>query len=143
MTATIPLALLNQVPAAPFDWLIPGMLVEKVIELIRSLPKAIRTKLVPAPEFAAKAITIAASGCSGSSVLETIASQLGKLIGEIIPVSSFDTKSLPPHLVMNIRVVDTAGKTVAMGRDLIALRGQLGIQARGKFCRPSASGIYS
>ena len=49
VTAVIPLALLNQVPAAPFDWLVPGMLAEKVTELIRTLPKPIRTKLVPAP----------------------------------------------------------------------------------------------
>ena len=56
VTANIPLSVLNQVPASPFDWLVRGWLSEKVVELIRTLPKVIRTKLVPAPESAYKAL---------------------------------------------------------------------------------------
>jgi ATP-dependent helicase HrpA len=173
VTATVPLALLNQVPPGPFEWLVPGMLEEKVTELIRSLPKAIRTKLVPAPEFAGKAIfalapspgtpgegrgggrpvgppfrTTEASqitpppqpspGVPGEGVrrtpfLETVAHQLGKLIGEVIPKAAFDVEQLPSYLRMNFRIVDEAGKTVAMGRDLQAIRSKLGIKARESF----------
>jgi ATP-dependent helicase HrpA len=133
ITANIPLAILNQVPAAPFDWLVPGWLSEKVVELIRTLPKAIRTKLVPAPESAQKAIAGIAPGDRAAPFLAVIAHQLGKLIGEVIPLQSFDLTDIPQWLRMHFRIIDANGKTISMGRDLSALRAQLGIQARESF----------
>jgi ATP-dependent helicase HrpA len=133
ISATIPLALLNQVPAGPFEWLVPAMLGEKMVELIRSLPKAIRTRLVPAPEFAAKAQAAIGGGPSSAPFLDVIAHQLGKFIGEVIPTQAFDLDDLPHYLRMNFRIVDEAGKTVAMGRDLQAIRAKLGIKARDSF----------
>jgi ATP-dependent helicase HrpA len=133
VTATIPLALLNQVPAGPFEWLVPGWLHEKVVELIRTLPRPIRTRLVPAPEAAAKAIAGTAGAGRSAPFYEAIAHQLGKIIGEVVPPSLFDVAALPPFLRMNFRVVDGGGKTVASGRDLVQLRAQLGVQARESF----------
>ncbi len=49
----MPLALINQVDAARCEWLIPGLLAEKVAQLIKTLPQKIRRHLVPVPEFAA------------------------------------------------------------------------------------------
>ncbi|GAE74397.1 ATP-dependent helicase [Cutibacterium acnes JCM 18918] len=57
VTVTIPLALLNQVPTAPFSWQVPGLRTELATELIRALPKRIRTQLVPAPDRARAALT--------------------------------------------------------------------------------------
>ena len=57
VTVTIPLALLNQVPTAPFSWQVPGLRTELATELIRALPKSIRTQLVPAPDRARAALT--------------------------------------------------------------------------------------
>ena len=50
VTVTVPLETLNQVQAEPLAWLVPGLLEEKVLALIRSLPKALRTRFVPAPK---------------------------------------------------------------------------------------------
>jgi ATP-dependent helicase HrpA len=174
ITANVPLAILNQLPAGPFDWLVPGWLEEKVIELIRTLPKAIRTKLVPAPDAAAKALAAIRSSLPSSTFdvqrstfelkrtsnfelrtsnvevnlanlpgetdfdrsapfLAVIAHQLGKLIGETIPLGSFDVAALPNWLKMNFRILDAAGKSIAMGRDLVALRNELGVKARESF----------
>ncbi|HSV16624.1 MAG TPA: DUF3418 domain-containing protein, partial [Tepidisphaeraceae bacterium] len=133
ITATIPLALLNQVPAGPFEWLVPGMLGEKIVALIRSLPKGVRTRLVPAPEFAAKAQAAIGGGSPSAPFLDVVAHQLGKFIDEVIPTQAFDLKDLPHYLRMNFRIVDEAGKTVAMGRDLQAIRARLGIKARESF----------
>ena len=52
----IPLSLLNQLDPAPFSWQVPGLRLELATELIRSLPKAVRRNLVPAPEFADRAL---------------------------------------------------------------------------------------
>ena len=62
-----------------------------------------------------------------------IAHQLGKLIGQVITKQSFDAEAIPRHLKMNFRIVDTAGKTVASGRDLAIIRAQLGIKAKESF----------
>ncbi len=133
VTATIPLALLNQVPAGPFEWLIPGWLHEKVVELIRTLPKAVRVRLVPAPEAAARAVAGTAGAGRAAPFFEAIAHQLGKIVGEVIPPSAFDLAGLPPFLRMHFRVTDAAGKVVASGRDLGLLRAQLGVKARESF----------
>jgi ATP-dependent helicase HrpA len=54
VTLTVPLAQLNQIPAARCEWLVPGLLKEKVVQLVKTLPQKIRAKLVPVPEFAAE-----------------------------------------------------------------------------------------
>ena len=56
VTVTVPLEALNQVEAEPLAWLVPGLLEEKVLAMIRSLPKALRTRFVPAPEAAKRAM---------------------------------------------------------------------------------------
>ncbi len=133
ISVLIPLALLNQVPAVPFDWLVPGMLHEKIVALIRSLPRGLRTKLVPAPEMASKVIATLKSGYQQAPFYEVVAHQLGKLIGEVIHPSTFDLSQIENFLKMTFRVVDENSKTVASGRDLNALRSELGIKARESF----------
>ena len=133
VTATVPLALLNQVPAGPFEWLVPGLLHEKVVELIRTLPRSIRTRLVPAPDSAAKAVAGTAGAGRAAPFYDAVAFQLGKVIGETIPPSLFDVAALPKYLRMHFRVVDAGGKVVAAGRDLVQLRTQLGVKAREQF----------
>ena len=133
VTVTIPLALLNQVPAGPFEWLVPGWLHEKVVELIRTLPKAVRTRLVPAPDAAAKAVAGTAGAGRSAPFYDAIAFQLGKIVGEVIPPSAFDVEAVPKFLRMHFRVTDAAGKAVASGRDLVQLRAQLGVKARESF----------
>jgi ATP-dependent helicase HrpA len=133
ISAIVPLAILNQLPAAPFDWLVPGMLHEKIVELIRTLPKAMRTRLVPAPDAAAKVIATLKPGYQQAPFLEVVAHQLGKLIGEVIHPNSFDLTQLPNYLRVTFRIVDEGGKIIAAGRDIGALRTQLGVKARESF----------
>ena len=49
VTATVPLGVLNQLDADPFEWLVPGWLEEKVAALIKALPKELRVQFVPVP----------------------------------------------------------------------------------------------
>ncbi len=131
VTVTIPLAALNQVPAERFEWLVPGLLREKVIALMKSMPKALRVRFVPVPEHADRAI--AALRLSAPSLLNELAYALGKMIGEPMDRNAFAPQDIDPYLRTNFRIVDDNGEEVLVSRDLDAIRRRLGIEARKTF----------
>ena len=137
VTVTIPLAALNQVPADQFEWLVPGLLREKIISLMKTMPKALRVKFVPVPEHADQAL--AALRLSDPSLHDALAYALGKQIGEPMDRSAFAPSELPAYLFTNFRIVDDAGEVVLSGRDLDALRRKLGVEARKTFQQPHQS----
>jgi ATP-dependent helicase HrpA len=131
VTVTIPLAALNQMPEEPFDWLVPGLLREKVLQLIRSLPKAVRVNYVPAPDYADKAMEALEFG--RGSLFDALATVLGKFTGLPVRADDFDRSELSDFLRMNFRIVDQHGKQIATGRDLAEIRRKLGLAARATF----------
>ena len=133
VTALVPLAALNQLPAEAFEWLVPGYLPEKLVALIRSMPKPLRVQFIPAPEVAQAAATAMPFG--HGSLLDAFALALGKRAGMQLARTVFDLNALPDHLRMNFRVADASGKTVAAGRDLEEIRRRLGVKARESFAR--------
>ncbi|MCA8989531.1 MAG: ATP-dependent RNA helicase HrpA, partial [Planctomycetaceae bacterium] len=102
------------------DWLVPGLVEEKITALIKSLPKSLRTKLVPAPDTAREVAQ--KIGFGTGPFLAVVAGELSRIAGELVTVDHFDIESLPDHLRMNIRVVDLAGKLLAKGRVLPLLQ---------------------
>jgi ATP-dependent helicase HrpA len=133
VTVTVPLALLNQVPAERFEWLVPGLFLEKITALIKSLPKNLRVNFVPAPDHAQAAYETLKPG--DGSLLDALAMFLGKQSGIKVPPEAFDPSTLLDHLHMNYRIVDEAGKQLAMGRDLNELRRKLGVQVKTTFAQ--------
>ena len=131
ITAVVPLAALNQLPAEPFEWLVPGYLAEKIVALIRSMPKPLRVQFIPAPEVAQAAAGALEFG--RGSLLDALAQVLGKRAGMQLNRTAFDVETLPDHLRMNFRVTDAAGKAFAAGRDLEEIRQKLGVKARETF----------
>ncbi|HYO11127.1 MAG TPA: ATP-dependent RNA helicase HrpA [Tepidisphaeraceae bacterium] len=131
VTATVPLAALNQLASEPFEWLVPGLLREKVVAMMKSMPKALRVKFVPVPEHADKAIALLRR--DRPSLHDELAHALGKLSGEPVDRGAFASADLPPYLLMNFRIVDDHGEEVKAGRDLDQIRRDLGIQARKTF----------
>lgn len=140
ITVTLPLATLNQVPTEPFEWLVPGLLKEKIIALLRSLPKPIRTSFVPAPDHAQAALLAIQS--RGGSLLRALADYLAKQSGLKISPHDFQLDTLPDHLRMHIRVVDEKGVDVALGRDIAELRRQIGGQARSSFSQSPQTPLH-
>ena len=63
VSALIPLHVLNQLPEEAFEWLVPGLLDEKIEALVRSLPKNLRVHFVPVPEAVARVLPLLESGC--------------------------------------------------------------------------------
>ncbi|HEU0276491.1 MAG TPA: ATP-dependent RNA helicase HrpA [Rhodanobacteraceae bacterium] len=133
VTLEVPLPLLNAVPAARCEWLVPGLLADKVAALIRTLPKALRRNFVPAPEFA-RAFT-EAEGARDAPLADVLAAFLRRVTGIEIAVAAFSAAALPPHLAMRFNVRDLHGHSLAQDRDLEALRERFGARARAAFAQ--------
>jgi ATP-dependent helicase HrpA len=120
VTAIIPVHQLNQVSQTSFDWLVPGLLEEKCIALIKSLPKNIRKHFVPVPETVKQCLEIEPD--FKGSLQEWLGNRLKKLTGEAIPLNAWNMDGLTDHLKMNFRVVDDQGQLLDYGRDLKKLQ---------------------
>ncbi|HEY3326593.1 MAG TPA: ATP-dependent RNA helicase HrpA [Novimethylophilus sp.] len=138
VTATVPLALLNQLDLTPADWLVPGMVRDKITYLIKALPKTFRRVCVPVPEFVTGFLEQAKPG--GKSIIEALAEFVKARTGLAISPADWGGEKIPEHHLMNFRVVDDAGRELAMGRDWRALKTQLGQAAQLTF-RDASPGI--
>ena len=135
ITVTVPLFVLNQVNDERCEWLVPGMLKEKVQALLKTLHQRPRSRLVPLPDTAAKfAETLNQPEKFGAGGL---LDALLKLVRDAttLDVVRADIKvdMLTPHYFMNFRVVDEHGRQLGQGRNLGALKAEWGKQARGAF----------
>ena len=133
VTLHLPLAMLNALPAARCEWLVPGLLGEKVAELIRGLAKPMRRNFVPAPDFARAFVE--AEAARDEPLAKTLAMFLKRATGVDVPAAEFAAVDLPAHFNMRYRLHDEHGKTLTSGRDLAALRRQWEGQAREAFSR--------
>ena len=136
ITVRVPIEVLPQLEDRQLDWLVPGMLKEKAVQLIRTLPKEIRTQLVPHAHAAEVALSRMTFG--DGDFYRVLAFELGHQIGRQFEAALFKRNDLDAHLSMNIRVVDHAGKTMAAGRSAAGLRQKLRIQARAAVQQKSA-----
>ena len=124
ITLNVPQEALNQLDSRRLGWLVPGLLQEKIVVLIKSLPKPLRRALVPAPDTAKEVLASLRFGTG--DFMSSVAEILGQMAGERIPVEAFDDSRLPAHLRMNVRVVGADGDAVASGRDLDKVRERVG-----------------
>jgi len=124
VTLLVPLPALNQVCAERGDWLVPGLLEEKMTALIKGLPQSVRRAFVPVPEFARAAAQALTPGAG--ALTDALADFLARTTGQAIPRDAWRPEALTPHLTMNYRVLDENNRILAEGRDLAALRRKLG-----------------
>jgi ATP-dependent helicase HrpA len=132
VTLDLPLHLLNALDAARVEWLVPGLVEEKVTALIRGLPKAQRRNLVPAPDFA-RAFFEAWSSPSADSLRGELARFLARVTGVAIGALDFDEAALEAHLRLRIRLLDERTRELAVSRDLGDLRQRFGDRAQQAF----------
>ena len=135
VTVSVPLFVLNQVKTETCEWLVPGLLGEKVLALLKTLPQRPRARMVPLPHTAAEMTdALSAPDVFGRDGLLQALLPLIKAKTELdLKASDFKPDQLPAHLQMNIRVVDEHGRQLGMGRSLAALKAEWGGQARGAF----------
>lgn len=119
VTIAVPQAGLAQLDPERLEWLVPGLLEEKILALIKSLPKRLRRNLVPAPDTAKK---LADAWSATNPVREpfwpTLCKRLSVIAEETIRPSDFELDKVPEHLRIRIEVRDESGKPTASSRDL-------------------------
>ncbi len=135
VTVTVPLFVLNQVSEERCEWLVPGMLKDKIQALLKSLPQKPRSRFVPLPESAARlAEALGTPEAFGAgSLTDALLKRVRDITSLDVKRADFKLDMLPPHLFMNLQVVDEHGRQLGMGRNLGALKGELGTKARGAF----------
>jgi len=123
ITLVTPVAGLNAINAQRCEWLIPGILHEKITALIRSLPKQLRKNFVPVPDFTDACIE--ALPPSDVALCTAVAIHLKKMTGVKIPYDAWLSKELSQHLFMNFRIIDSYGNVIEEGRNLQAIKDKL------------------
>jgi len=123
VTVHIPVSVLNQVSPEGFDWQVPGLRQELVTALIKSLPKPLRVRCVPAPDTAAAFLTVVEPRTR--PLLDALETELLNVKRADIRAEDWNLERVPDHLRMTFRVEDEQGRTLAEGKDLDALKAQL------------------
>ncbi|HSP00547.1 MAG TPA: DUF3418 domain-containing protein, partial [Thioalkalivibrio sp.] len=123
VTLQAPVMALRQLPARRLEWLVPGLLREKCIALVKGLPKALRRNFVPVPDFVDAALENLQP--SNEPLAHQLGEQLRRMTGVRIDPEAWPQEDLPKHLRMNLRVVDDAGKPIAEGRETEKLQSEL------------------
>ncbi|CAN7405980.1 ATP-dependent RNA helicase HrpA [Acidovorax sp. LjRoot118] len=135
ITVTIPLFVLNQVNDERCEWLVPGMLKDKIQALLKSLHQRPRSRFVPLPENATRlaALLGAPERFGTGSLTDVLLKQVRDETSLDVKRADFKLDMLSPHLFMNFRVVDEHGRQLGHGRNLGALKAEWGAKARGAF----------
>lgn len=125
VTVDVPVPLLAGLDEAGFDWLVPGLRLELITELIRTLPKALRKSVVPAPDFAARALPLVAERAPEKqelSLVDALSHALKTLGASGIDPADFSPAALPPHLAVTYAAIDRHGEVIDHDKDLAQLK---------------------
>ncbi|WP_308020931.1 DUF3418 domain-containing protein [Neisseria bergeri] len=136
VTMTVPLTVLNRLHAPSLEWLVPGMLREKIQLLIKALPKQIRRICVPVPEFITQFLE--SNPDRQAAIIPQLAHFIAKSAGDMrifeqIDQDAWAAQELPEHCYFNLRIIDDGGQELTIGRDLIQIQQQLGQAAAVTF----------
>lgn len=136
VTMTVPLTVLNRLHAPSLEWLVPGMLREKIQLLIKALPKQIRRICVPVPDFITKFLE--SNPDRQAAIIPQLAHFIAKSAGDMRILEQIDqdawaAQELPEHCYLNLRIIDDGGQELAGGRKLHELQQQLGQAAAVTF----------
>ena len=135
LTVTVPLFVLNQVSDERCEWLVPGMLKDKIQALLKSLPQRPRSRFVPLPESATRLAALLATPdrMARTGLLDALLKQVRDETSLDVKRADFKLDMVPAHLFMSLRVVDEHGRQLGQGRNLGALKAEWGSRARGAF----------
>jgi len=139
VTLKIPLAVINQVSEERCEWLVPGLLREKIIALLRGLPKQLRKSFVPVPDYADACLK--AMQPSDKPLTRLLGEELKRMTGVHIPEDAWQQQDMPAHLKMSYRLVNDKGRSVATGQNLHQLKKEHGDAAEQSFKALPVSGL--
>ena len=119
VTVTLPIGVLNRVPTALFEWLVPGLLREKCIALLKTLPKALRKHVVPVPQTVDQLLPQLRAG--NTPLTEALSLAIKKHKGIAISQSDWQLDQLDSLYKMRAKIVDAEHRVVAEGDDIESL----------------------
>jgi ATP-dependent helicase HrpA len=119
VTVDLPVAILNRVPIALFEWLVPGLLRDKCIALIKTLPKNTRKNFVPVPNYVDDILTKVKS--DNILLSKSLTDALSKIKRVAINADDWRTELLEPFYLMNCRILAADGSVIAKGRNIAEL----------------------
>ncbi len=134
VTVMVPLPLLGRLDPQRLEWLVPGLLADKVLALIRALPKSWRRRFIPAQSFATACVEAMRWG--EGRLVDAIARELARMTGAEPPRDAWSLDGVPDHLRMRIEVVDEDGAVLADGRDLERLRARFSVDGERPASKP-------
>ena len=133
----VPVAQLFALPAARFDWLVPGLLPAKIEALIRTLPMTLRRLCTPAAEYA-RAIAASVDPKQGE-LLAAICARFEEMNGAKLAPADFSPDKLEAHLLPTLVLEDAQGKAIDQAGTLAELQQRHGSAVRGELLRRAAS----
>ena len=136
----IPLPVLNRVTTQGFDWQVPGLRLDLVTALLRSLPKSLRRSFVPAPDFARSLVDVlrGQDNLLAEPLTDAMARELRARTGVAVPLDAWDLDRVPDHLRVTFLVEDEQGAVVAQGKDLEVVKQDLRPQVAQTVSRAAA-----
>jgi ATP-dependent helicase HrpA len=138
VTVHVPVAVLNRLGSARFDWQVPGLRLDLATALVRALPKQLRKAFVPAPDSAAAALARIGPVVGDEPFTDALARELRAATGVEVRHDEWDLDKVPDHLRLTVRVERDDGTVAAEGKDLDALRRQLAPAVRETVSRAAA-----
>jgi ATP-dependent helicase HrpA len=137
VTLRVPLDALPQVDPEACEWLVPGMLVDKLAALFRLMPRSLRRELEPIDATAERVAGALAFG--RGSLFDAAAEKVKDMLGVTIPRSAWQPRGVPEHLRMSILLLDEKGHELARSRDAGELRERYAARARARVARSERS----
>ncbi|MDX2465168.1 MAG: ATP-dependent RNA helicase HrpA [Porticoccus sp.] len=122
VSVTVPISVLHQVPSHRFDWLVPGMLRDKCIALIKGLPKVLRRNFVPVPDYVDKALL--SLNPADIRLSEALGTQLKLQTGIDVTPEHWQQVTLEDIYRLNIKLIDENNHVLTMSRHLSDLKAQ-------------------
>ena len=122
ITVTLPVSTLHQFPAHLFEWLVPGMLRDKCISLIKSLPKIVRRNFVPVPDYVDKFLELATP--QDIKLTEALSIALKSLTGFEIDSDDWNEECLESIFYINFELIDKFSYVLATSKSLEELKSQ-------------------
>jgi len=139
VTLVVPVEVLGQVTEAQAEWLVPGLLRERVIMLMKGLPKQLRRQFVPVPDYADRCLKELRP--SDKSLMQALGECLKRHTGVHVPEDAWPAEALPEFLRMRFRVLDAEGDVIDSGRDLAGLKKKHAGEAGAKRQRLPSTGL--
>ncbi|MFC4892646.1 ATP-dependent RNA helicase HrpA [Pseudofrancisella aestuarii] len=122
-TLTLPVAFLNDINPIVLEWGVYGFLYDKIVALLRALPKNIRKACVPVPTYAQAIIeSIDFEKDRYSPLKSIIAKHITRIVGFVVNQDVWQDEQIENYLILNIKVIDQDGKTLAVSKDISELK---------------------